>query len=119
MEEWADEKQIDKIKENTDKLIRDYQAVVDRLKANIKNTLPKEKTEILMEDLQGMLRDLLRYSDSLDFERIDRIMSEIDGYKLPDNVREKMEQLKNAVLELNTEEIERLVKEVQEIQGWN
>ena len=74
----------------------------------------EDKPDIDIEEFKELLNAILEYSGAFDFKNVDKVMSEINKYKLPDDAYNGMEQLKNAVFEVDSDEIEKQVKAIQE-----
>ena len=114
MESWGNEKNLDKIKENLEKLLIHYRTVADKMNEMLDDKPSEDKPDIDIEEFKELLNAILEYSGAFDFKNVDKVMSEINKYKLPDDAYNGMEQLKNAVFEVDSDEIEKQVKAIQE-----
>ena len=103
LEKCGDDQKISEISDLTPKLLSDYRAFSDKLKAlldEIKGSdddLPEIDSAGLSEAYAG----IKEYVDAFDFDSADSILEMLKGYRIPDEEKTKYEQICDMIMKLD------------------
>ncbi|WP_408071115.1 response regulator [Butyrivibrio sp. JL13D10] len=101
---------IDKIKNETDVLLRDYRAFKDKLSFMSKDT-DEEKAPVPESTLSDAYASLLEIIDAMDFDLADMVIKSMKEYKLPEKDASTFKELERLLTGLNWEGMKKLIDE--------
>ncbi|MBQ9483755.1 MAG: response regulator, partial [Ruminiclostridium sp.] len=91
---------------NIDALLDDYRCLADKLAAADKTELhPDELPVIPEEKLKEAYAAILEFSEQLDYDSMNYIIESLSAYSLPSNEKERVGELKKAILGFDCESI--------------
>ena len=108
LEALGDAEQVDELIEKTPALLEKYRGYMEHLKpakGEDKSDLP----EISVDELEGAFRDIKELVEVYDFDTADSIMKMLDAYSIPAEASEKFQKLSKLMVEVNREEILKLI----------
>ena len=102
LEACGDEENWDEIHELTPKLLADYRLLSEKLSA-LFDVEPEDddRDEIAVEALAEAYAGIREYVDAFDFDSADSIMEMLEGYRIPDEEKEKYKRIKDMVMRLD------------------
>ena len=104
---------------NSQKLLKDFENISQKIaKAYPCSSVSEEaKPEIELDELYDAYRIIYEYNESFDIGSIDELMKKLSEYKIPSEEKNRFEQLKLYVNEVNNDEISKLLEPIVPIGG--
>ncbi|MCR5055239.1 MAG: response regulator [Lachnospiraceae bacterium] len=115
LEKAAKEKDYETIDRLHDPFIKEWRSYEDRLKDYLRpsdGADEEEKEEIPDEILEAILRMLSASMDLMDIDGADDAIEKLSGFRLPDYVEKEMDDLKDAVAELDQDGVARILETI-------
>ncbi|MBR5969286.1 MAG: hypothetical protein IK016_02950 [Lachnospiraceae bacterium] len=106
------EEAIAEIREKTPKLLADYRALADELKAmlGIGEEAEEDKPEIDPEELQELYEGILEFAEGYDIDSIDSLMKQAAGYRVPESEKERFSKVERCVRDSDWDGLREVLK---------
>lgn len=115
LEDCGKEGQLEEIENKTDDLLNYYACIAEKLGSNRISEAGAE--EITKEQIKEALEAVLEFSAAFDFDEVDSVMKQLEGYKMPETFEKTYQELKAAVYDVDKEKTDRIIQEYLERYG--
>ena len=112
LEQAGKAEDMDFIRENTPKLLEDYRAFSDKLERLNEKKERTDREELSLDELKDaydLLKDMI---PKMDYESVEMILKQLEGYSLPAEDEERMKKLTMLLKSLKWDEMEELIVNV-------
>lgn len=115
LEDCGKEGRLEEIEGKTDDLLNYYACIAEKLGSS--RTSKAGEVEISKEQIKEALEAVLEFSAAFDFDEVDSVMKQLDGYKMPETFEKTYQELKAAVYDVDKEKTDRIIQEYLERYG--
>ncbi|SDB30762.1 MULTISPECIES: response regulator [unclassified Butyrivibrio] len=110
LEEAGNNNNIEKIKNDTEKLLSDYRSFKDKL-AFLSTDTDEEKPPVDESALNDAYAALAEFIDAMDFDLADMVIKSMKDFKLPDKDEKIFAEMEKLLTGLNWEDMKKLLNE--------
>ena len=111
MEECADKEDFEKINEKTHELLTLYRSYYDKLSGG-DDSSENDKELIPEDELKDILSAIKEFALSFDYDGIDEAINALSGYRMPDDKKKMIEELKRRASNVETDAILKLLEDI-------
>lgn len=112
LEEEGNRQNWDGVAAGIDKLLEHYEKTAAAIRAGIGEDTQDKPEASAQEFIEGMLA-VREFNDAFDYDSIDVVMDTLDGYAIPDVIKDDYDKLKNAIYEVHQKQIGELALVIQ------
>ena len=109
LEEAGNNKDLDFIKNNTDKLLGMYRELNNKLKKSKEQS--QESPKISPDELQEAYKAMIEIAMTMDYGLMDNLISDLRKYKLESEDADRLSQIEKLLTELDWDGIEAIARE--------
>ena len=109
LEDAGNNKDLDFIKNNTDKLLGMYRELNNKLKKSKEQS--QESPKISPDELQEAYKAMIEIAMTMDYGLMDNLISDLRGYKLESEDADRLSQIEKLLTELDWDGIEAIARE--------
>ena len=111
LEKCGDDENISEMEEKTPALLADYRELAEKLSAIEKvDAEEDDRPEIDDSTLSEAYIGIKEYTDAFDFDSADAIIEMLEGYRIPDEEKEKYEKVRDLVIKLDHDALLEMLK---------
>ncbi len=111
LEKAGQERDVKTLEDNIDKILADNRALGEKLMPIAKSeTAAAEKPMLSEEELANIYLKLQQYLEGSDYDAIEALGEDLEGYQVPERERERVEKIKKAISMLDYDEIPALLE---------